>query len=350
MTATRPLYFVVPGDINIRTGGYRYDKRIIEGLAEQGWTVHLIQLYGDYPFPSAAQRAAAAEVFKALPDHAQVIVDGLAFSTLPEQLSVHQSRLQLYALIHHPLALETGLSTKQAVMLKSQEINALQNASHVITTSPSTSLSLIDYEVAAERVTTICPGSDAAPLATGSTTDSINLLCVATLTARKGHSVLFDALKQLENLQWHLHCVGSIDRDSQTYETLLNQRNANGLQPRISFAGEADDSALDNHYRQADLFVLASYHEGYGMVLDEALAYGLPIVASNAGAISDTVPEGAGLLVPPGQASELSEALRHFMTDEALRSRLRRGAQTARQNRRSWQQASSEFGQLLANG
>ncbi len=162
------VYLLVPGDINTRTGGYRYDKRILEGLRALGHRVELISLEGGYPFPSASELKRADAQLAELPDQSLTIIDGLAFSVMPEQLARHANRLKLVALIHHPLALETGISNAQAAQLKHSETESLCHAQRVITTSLSTAESLRDYEVPDSRIVAVRPGTDTAPLATGS--------------------------------------------------------------------------------------------------------------------------------------------------------------------------------------
>ena len=351
---TQQVTFVYPGDLNTRTGGYRYDKRIVEGLrakitGSEPWQVDLVSLEGGYPFPNEAQRSMAEERFNTIADRSLVLVDGLAFSVLPDIMGRHAQRLKLVALIHHPLALETGLGEAQAKHLQWLETRALACARHVITTSKLTADSLADYQVPVSDITAVLPGTDSAPLASGSQSDSVNLLCVATLTQRKGHRVLLDALATLRRLPWQLHCAGSTERDPATSQALLMQRQTLALEERISFVGEIDDEQLEAHYHQADVFLLPSFHEGYGMVLSEAIAHGLPIICSDAGAMPQTVPEGAGILVPPGDVSSLSDALLTFMSNKQQRHQLQKAAVQARQHLRSWQHAVDEFALVLSH-
>ena len=346
------LTFVYPGDINTRTGGYRYDKRIIEGIQSADrdghcWNVTTMSLAGDYPFPTQTQRQQASQALATIADGALTVVDGLAYSTMPEVIEAHAQRLTFIALVHHPLALETGLTETQSAELKLQETEALRFARHVISTSHSTAESLNQYHVSADRVSAILPGTDKADVATGSKNGASKLLCVATLTPRKGHAVLLDALATLTHLPWLLVCAGSKERDAQTYTALVEQCSELKLDDRVSFAGELDDQELANHYSTSDLFVLASYHEGYGMVLTEAIASGLPIICSNAGAMASTVPEGCGLLVPPGDASALSAALEQYLSNDNLRSKLKEASLQARGELRSWRDACDEFSHLL---
>lgn len=347
MSSSYPLVFVVPGDINIRTGGYRYDKRIIEELQTQGRQVLLVELEGDYPHPTAAQLDNADTALNALKDSSQVVIDGLAYSVMPRQLAKHAHRLKLTALIHHPLALETDLTPAQSQSLKELETESLVFAHQVITTSESTATALVQYGVEITRISAVCPGVDAAPIATGSNDETLQLLCVATLTPRKGHSVLLNALKLIDKENWHLNCAGSLKRSPQTSDQLIAQRATLGLTERITFLDELEDHELDYHYQRADVFVLPSFHEGYGMVLDEAISYGLPIVASDAGAIRDTTPDGAGLLVPPGDPQALALALTQFITDADARTNMRKQALIARSSQRRWTQAGLEFAEAL---
>ena len=311
------------------------------------WEVELISLQGDYPFPDDEQLQQAASQFTAIEDNALVLVDGLAYSAMPTIIATQAQRLNLLALIHHPLALETGLSETQMQLLRLNETQALQHARHVITTSVLTADSLADYAVPSHRITAILPGTDSAPLAQGSGSEIVNLLCVATLTQRKAHTVLLDALAMIKSLPWHLYCAGSTDRDQKTYQSLLSRRKTLALEQKVTFLGELDDKALEQQYLHADVFVLASYHEGYGMVLSEAIAHGLPIVCSDAGAMPQTVPQGAGLLVPVGDAQALADALRSLIIDTTQRAKLQSAARKARMNIRSWKQAATEMSALL---
>src|SRR5262249_16826593 len=147
----------------------------------------------------------------------------------------------------------------------------------------------------------------------------LRLLAVATVTPRKGHLILIEALARLADLDWHLLCVGSLERDPATATAFRQAIARHHLADRVTLAGEWPPERLGAAYRQADCFVLPSFHEGYGMAFAEALAHGLPIVATTGGAISETVPASAGLLVPPGDSAALAAALRRLMSDGELR-------------------------------
>ena len=341
------LEFVLPGDPETRTGGYEYDRRIVTGLRALGWNVRVHALQGAYPTPTAAERAAAARRFAALPDGARVLVDGLAFGALPEIAVAEAGRLGLVALVHHPLAEETGLTAAAAGRLAASERAALRAARRVIATSEPTALALTGYGVEPGRCVVVPPGTDAAPLARGSGAVAPALLCVATLTPRKGHALLLDALAGLRDRVWRLECVGSDSRDAATSAQLRVQAEALGLSDRISFRGEAGPEALAAAYASADLFVAPSLYEGYGMALAEALARGLPAVATRVGAAAALVGEDAGLLVPPGDAAALREALARLLDDPGLLRRCAAGAARARTWLPRWDESCARLARAL---
>lgn len=346
------ITFVVPGDPATATGGYLYDRRIVDGLRALGREVAVQCLPDGFPWPDAAALRAADVLFAALPDGGTVVVDGLAFGALAEAATRHAGRLRLVALVHHPLALETGLSAPQAAQLADSERRALAHARRVITTSAATArLVAADYGVPMAHLDVVEPGTDAAPLARAgrlaAAGDSLELLCVATLTPRKGHHWLFEALAPLRDRRWRLVCVGSAERDAQTAAALRAQLAARQLADRVVLTGESSAAQLADCYRRADVFVLASAFEGYGMAFAEALAHGLPVVGMRAGAVAETVPADAGLLVAPGDVAALSAALARVLDDAGERERLAQAARAHRARLPGWPASAAAFARVL---
>jgi glycosyltransferase involved in cell wall biosynthesis len=338
--------FVVPGALDQRTGGYIYDRRIVEGLRTLGWSVRVHELAGRFPEADVPARDAAAQVTRQLSARALPVIDGLALPAFADLID-RMSRPWV-ALVHHPLALETGLMRAEAGALAALERRLLARAARVIVTSQGTRRDLAAYDVEDARIGVVCPGTDPAPLARGSGGPGLALLCVASLTPRKGHLVLLDALAELIELDWRLTCVGSMERDPACARSIVAAIDRLGLHRRVTLVGERAEADVAAFYRGADLFVLPSYHEGYGMVLTEALARGLPLVGTSAGAIPDTVPTDAGVLVPPGDARALASALRQVMTEPALRARLLAGARATRRRLPNWSDVVRLFAAELA--
>jgi glycosyltransferase involved in cell wall biosynthesis len=336
------MAFVVPGSIDTRTGGYGYDREIISGLERRGWSVELRELPGDFPFPSPESRAAAARALAELSDGTRVVVDGLAFGALPDEAMREAERLRLIALVHHPLADETGLPAPQRVALEASERRALRAARHVVVTSARTAAAIERFDVPPASITVIEPGTDPAPLARGSRATGarhVQLLCVATVVPRKGHDILVRALAMIAGASWHLTCVGGLDRDDAWVASVRAAVAAARLEEHITLMGELDGAPLEAQYDAADVFVLPTWYEGYGMAVAEALARGLPVVSTATGAIAELVGPDAGVLVPPGDVSALANALEDVVGNAAFRDQLAEGARRARSRMPSWDAA-----------
>ncbi len=339
----KSVHFLIPGNPDTRTGGYLYDRQIMQGLTDRGWSVTLQRLDDSFPTPTPAAMQAAAAVLAALPEQAVVVIDGLALGAMPTLVALHKTRLRLVGLVHHPLALETGLDSTLQQQLYASELAALRHVRLIIVTSPHTVRALAHYQVAPERCVVVPPGTEPAPLARGSGNPELSLLCAASLTPRKGHAVLLRALAQSQHLHWRLRCAGSPSLDPATAARLRTLASDLQLTERIEWLGELDAVSLARCYEQADVFVLPSWYEGYGMVLAEALARGLPILSTTAGAIPDTVPAAAGLLVPPGDEAALAHALEQLLTQADLRHRLAAAAKAARSHLIDWPTACAQF-------
>jgi glycosyltransferase involved in cell wall biosynthesis len=348
--SARELTLLVPGDLETATGGYRYDRRIAGGLQALGWQVRVCSLHTSFPLPDSAALAHADAQLSAISDRQCVLIDGLALGAMPEVVLRHARRLHLIGLVHHPLALETGLTTEQARQLQESERHALQAMRHIVVTSAETAAALQLYEVDAARITVIEPGTDASDTArhrTGRRHDTLSLLCVATLTPRKGHAALISALIRLPHRDWQLHCVGSTTRHADTTTALQATIAEAGLTQHIILHGEVDQATLQNHYQHADLLVQASHHEGYGMALAEALAQGLPALSTATGAAPRLLAGGAGLLVATADSAALQAALQRLWQEPLLLAQLGATAWRERANLPSWQQAIHRWDQVL---
>lgn len=339
-----PIAWLQPGPSDTRTGGFIYNRRIMAAMDED---VRLVELGGGFPFPSPAERRDVAERLAELPDGTVTVIDGLALGVLADEVAAEAARLRLIGLVHHPLALETGLSDGQARVFADGERRALAQVRQVIVTSDATAAGLAEYGVSSGTVDVVTPGTDPAPLSSASKNTPIRLLCVATLTPRKGHAVLMSALAQLTDLDWVLDCYGSLDRDPACAAEVRRQVERLGLTDRVHLHGERDPGDLSDAYAAAGVMVLPSFHEGYGMALAEALARGLPIVSTTAGAIPDTVPSEAGLLVPPGDSDSLAAALRAVIGDPVVRRDLSDGAARARAALPTWPAQAARFSEIL---
>jgi glycosyltransferase involved in cell wall biosynthesis len=313
--------FAISGDLRSTTGGYAYDRRVIELLPDFGVRVSVLALPGSFPNPTDDDLAETHRILKARREDAVLVADGLAFGAFPEDiLSTLKGRV--IALVHHPLYLETGLPHARKVELKASEENALRRANHVVVTSRTTKRIVVDQMgLSADKVTVAEPGTDPAQRATG-TGVPLQILSVGAVMPRKGYDLLIAALAPLKELDWRLTIAGALDRHPVAVERLRDAIHAHGLQDRVTLAGKVVPATLERLYESADLFVSASLFEGYGMVLAEAMARGLPMVLACGGAAAETAGQAAALHVEAGNVAELTAALRRALTDKKLRDRL----------------------------
>jgi glycosyltransferase involved in cell wall biosynthesis len=327
--------FAIPGDINLQTGGYTYDRRLMALLPRFGVDVRHVPLPGGFPAPTEADLAETGRLLGALPSETIIVADGLAYGAIPADL-LQPLRSPILALVHHPLCLEAGLTEQRQTELYETEKAALALSRHVVVTSLTTRDALArDFGVPAERITVAEPGTDPATRA-GGTGTPLQLLSVGSVVPRKAYDVLVRALAMVPG-DWRLAIVGPTDRSPEALAALQTAIHETSLTARVEVTGPAGPEQLDRQYAAADIFVLPSLYEGYGMVLSEAMARGLPIICTTGGAAAATVPDTAAIKVPPGDVEALAAALRRVLDDAALRRRMSDAAWTAAQNLPRWE-------------
>ena len=328
------VHFIVPegfDDPARPSGGNTYDRRVSEGLGALGWAVH------EHP---VTDKAALARTVGRIQDGTVVLLDGLIASPAPEVLEPQARRLRQVVLVHMPHG-DPG------------EREVLAAAAAVVTTSEWTRRRLEElYALPADRVHVAEPGVEAASLAPRSAAGD-SLLCVAALTPDKGHDVLIDGLEMVSDLSWHCECLGSLVRDPACAERVSRRARDIGLGDRVGFRGPCTGPELDRAYEAADLLVLASHAETYGMVVTEALSRGVPVLTTEVGGVTEALGHGVdgtrpGLLVPPGDSAALGAALRTWLGDADVRGRLRRAARERRASLCRWPTTASVVADVLA--
>jgi glycosyltransferase involved in cell wall biosynthesis len=343
-SARTTVHVVVPAGIDDParpSGGNRYDRRLCAGLAAAGWQVCELHAAGTWPRPDNAALEELASKLATVPDAGVLLVDGLVASAAPAVLVPESRRLRLVVLVHMPLGdVEVPADDERAV---------LTSARAVVTTSDWTRSLLLDrYGLDADRIWVGRPGADQRDLTTATEAGN-RLLCVGAVAPHKGQDVLVEALSGLRDVPWRCTVLGPLDREPRFVDRLQRQIADTGLADRVELTGPCD---AERQYAHADLLVLPSRLEAYGMVVTEALAAGLPVVASDAGGVREalgTTPGGdPGLLVPPGDAGALRSALATWLGDRALRQRLRRAAEERRRGLEGWAATTAKVAAALA--
>jgi glycosyltransferase involved in cell wall biosynthesis len=337
------VHVVVPDGIDDArrpSGGNVYDRRACSGLSAFGWSVHEHTVPGRWPRPDAPARAAVAAALARVPSGSVVLVDGLVASVVPEVLKREAGRLRLVVLLHMPQD-------------EPREVAALSAASAIVATSQWTRRWLSDhYALPSNPVYVVPPGVDAAEVAAG-TPSGGRLLCVGGVTPLKGHDLLLDALATVDDPTWRCVCVGALDLDLEFVVRLRRLAEFRGLGDRVCFTGPLTHDELDHAYAEADVLVLASRAETYGMVVTEALARGLPVIAGEVGGVPEALGHAAdggrpGLLVPPGDSQTLGQTLSCWLGNPRERDRLRAAARSRRERLSDWAQTSRELSAVLS--
>jgi glycosyltransferase involved in cell wall biosynthesis len=335
-----PLAFAVPGDITTVTGGYIYDRRLLDGLRCLGHDVEHIELPASFPNPTIADAALTSELLSKVGADRTLIIDGLAYGAIPTAY-IARANATLVALVHHPLAKESGLADAQRDYLFQTERDNLALAHHVLVPSPHTAAILTsEYGVPPDKLTIIRPGTDR-PVGTPSKVQPPMILSVGIQAPRKGHDVLLKALAQITDILWRAVIVGS-EHDAEYARNLTSLRDELGLNSRVDFTGQVSSQTLSDLYQQASIFALATRYEGYGIVFDEAQAHGLPIVSCATGAVPDTVPSETGILVPVDSPELFASALRSLLLDSDRRDKFAKAARQASHSFPDWNDAAKQ--------
>ncbi|GAA3504772.1 glycosyltransferase family 4 protein [Streptomyces prasinosporus] len=351
----RTVHFVMPGGVDdpaAPSGGNAYDRRACLDLPGFGWQVDRRTVAGDWPRPDAAARAALARTLGELPDGAVVLLDGLVACGVPEIVVPQAQRLRTAVLVHLPLGDETGLAPAVAADLDARERVVLRAAPAVIATSDWAARRLVSHHgLAPDRVHVAAPGADIAPLAPG--TDGVSrLLCVAAVTPRKGQHRLVEALAAVADLPWSCSLVGGLTQDPGYVAHLRTLIREHGLGDRLELTGPRSGTALDASYAAADLMVLTSYAETYGMAVTEALARGIPVLATDVGGLPEAVgraPDGSvpGILVPPENPAAIAAELRGWFGEADVRRRLKAAARGRRAALGGWASTAQSLAAVL---
>ncbi|MFD3492877.1 glycosyltransferase family 4 protein [Streptomyces sp. NPDC058690] len=351
----RSVIVVMPGgvdDPSAPSGGNTYDRRVCRDLPRIGWQVQEYAVAGTWPQPRATARAELARILRESADGAVVLLDGLVACAVPDIVVPEAERLRLVVLVHLPLGDETGLTPAMAAALNAGERRTLQAAAAVVATSDWAADRLVSHHgLDPARVHVAAPGADTAPLATG-TDRAPSLLCVASVTPRKGQLQLVESLAAVADLPWNCVCVGGLGQDPGYVTRLRELIERCGLGDRVCLVGPRTGAELNASYAAADLLLLASHAETYGMVATEALAHGVPVLATAVGGLSEAVGHAPdkgvpGFLVPPQDPAAFASALRLWLGEPDERRRSKEAAMARRTALAGWDTTSRSLAAVL---
>ncbi|UOD50789.1 glycosyltransferase family 4 protein [Orrella daihaiensis] len=352
----RQLTLAFPGDLNTLTGGYLYDKRILAELQTLGWEVTPLSLDPRFPAVDANIKQQTADLLARTDSSHTLVIDGLALGALGQYAELIKNKRPFVALVHHPLALESGIDQQTAQELRRAEHEALSHAQSVIVTSQTTKQTLVErYEVVPTKITVVEPGIDRpdqparAPVEAANPELPVKLLSVGAIVPRKGFDVLIKALGQLQHLNWQLAIVGDEHRAPDHTHQIKELINQLSLQNRVTLLGALSTEQLAQQYQAADVFVLTSRYEGYGMAYTEALAWGLPVVGTDGGACAQTLATIAAKVVPVDDIQAIKTTLELVISDRQTRAMMQMAACEHAMTLPTWEESGKRFAQALGN-
>ncbi len=344
----RILSFCISADYARETGGWIYAQRVLDGLADLGWTIDRVTLPAGFPQPGDDAVAEARKVLEALPDGRTVLIDQICLSAMPDVAAVAGRRLKLMILVHHPVASEYGERLEHGAPWFDRERETLRHVACAVVTSDATAEVLRRcYGVPESRIVMAPPGTDPVPLSPAHDSGDWNVLCVGAVIPRKGQDRLIHALAGLDAGNWRLTIAGDDRRDPQFARRVRTDIQRAGLESRVRLTGRLDQTALAGEWRQAHLYVSGSRHEGYGMAVADAIARGVPVVTTPAGAVATWLDPDAGIVAGADTHSALSDSIRDILADRNTYSRLREGAIRARQKLPVWRDTASKHDAAL---
>lgn len=342
------LSLIVPAPFDRVSGAYAYDRRMVEELRAGGHTAAVVELAGRFPLSDDDTRDAAQAALSGLPDETRPVIDGLALPAFSDLGDALQAR-RTVGLIHHPTALETGLAEPERAVLGTIERRLYPRLARIIVTSEAIARQLADgFGVDRGHIRIVEPGTDDAPRSVGSRGPVVEILSVGTVIPRKGYDVLMRSLARLPDLHWHLTIAGSLQEAPAYADHLVKLAEGLQIAPRVRFAGEVTGESLEALWHAADLFALATWFEGYGMAIAEALRRGLPVAVTSGGAAAALVDAEAGVVCEPGDQVQLTKALRRVIFGTALRREMGEEAWKIGQTLPGWAAQARSFAEALS--
>ncbi|HDY88968.1 MAG TPA: glycosyltransferase [bacterium] len=343
------INFIVPGDINTLTGGYIYDKKIINGLTAIGCEVILHQLAGDFPCPDEKSIEECRHLLRALPVNGIVVIDGLVAGVIDGIIKENCKRLRIISLVHLPLSITPWDEQKINRKFFQSERSSLRCSEAVVVSSEFSKTVLLqaEYDIEEEKIYVIEPGLDNIPRKKSYPELPRRLLCAANVIKRKGHLDLLEALAQLKEIDWKLICCGSLEQEISYVQNFRGKIKDYDMEERVILKGAISGKDLESEFLNADLFVFPSRFETYGMALTEAAGYGLPVVTSVDAATNRALPGSATIFYQPDNNAELRKTLFDLMTNAENYLKLCMSAKRQTPAAPSWNQSAEKFYRML---
>jgi glycosyltransferase involved in cell wall biosynthesis len=331
------LGFIIYGSLDTLSGGYLYDRKLVEYLRSQGDTVNIISL------PWRNYAAHLTDNFHVrLPTNLDILIqDELNHpSLIVANRGKHPYRV--ISLVHH-LRCSERRPNWQNTLYRWVEKLYLNSVDGFIFNSKTTE-NVVNELIDQKKPSVIgYPPTDrfGDPLSEheiiGRTkTDEFRILFVGNIIERKGLHTVLEAVQELSG-KFHVDVVGSLDSDPRYAQQMQSFAHANGITPQVTFHGSLDKEPLIETFKHAHTLVVPSSYEGFGIVYLEGMGFGLPAIGTTTGAAGEVIEhDKTGFLIQPGDSRSLAERLRFLMEDRAALTRLSLNARRRYLNQPSW--------------
>jgi glycosyltransferase involved in cell wall biosynthesis len=342
----RNILFLVSNYEPVKTGGEKYHYEVVEALRDAGYDV---RVHTEQDLPENKRHGTSAwsayrELFREAHDYPVILSTHGMHKRQGPALRYARRKLgkRIIALVHHLIhPLKAGISSS---VEKYFETLYIRQADFAIANSEFTASEISALGFDRQRISIVYPGiGRITPRPSSPNNETLKLLSVGFLEERKGYHVLLEALKDIET-DFELNIAGD-DKINPEYTSLIKKKiDEYELSDKINILGHVNHELLNELKSEADVFVLPTLHEGFGIAALEAAAYGLPVITSAAGAIPEIFADGEdAVLVKPGDPAMLRTAINTLLINEGIRAKLASAGPQNRFAHRTWDNVGSDF-------
>ena len=281
----KSIYFIYPGNINAKTGGYIYEKNIITYCRKKNINIYPISLSENYPFPDEKDLKRFLKILKNIPIKSTIVIDGLALEGMYDIFNKF-NKYKVVGLIHHPLSLEfKGNTAKKFLKLEKKYLNLINN--FIVTSIETKSLLINEFKIKNYKISVVEPGIFRMKKYKYNKKNKLHFLTCGSIIDRKNYLFLLEVFKNFKN--YSLNIIGDTSRDSDYYIKIKKYVKTNKLSTKINFIGKVSDLKLAKLYSQTDFYISVSKYEGFGMSLANALIAKKPIITFYTQTINQTL-------------------------------------------------------------
>ncbi len=342
------IYWLQPGEIDSVSGGYIYNKNIIEGIRSQSFDLELCIPGTDFPFPSKKSIEKCKAFFNDTERSSIIVIDSLILGTIPDLIEEFSAEHTIVGMIHLPLCISPSFNIETKKRFKQSEIKSFNHSKLLIVTSEFLKSEIMKMGVDEDKIHVISPGINSEIINKSYPDKPNNLLCVSKITSSKGQLDLIKALENIRHLEWNLTFCGGFDEQDNYYKNIRQRISISGMENRIVFTGEISHVEIEKYYKQADLLILTSYFETYSMVLQEAMAFKLPIISTKTGATTQTSDSQVTRFYQPGNIPQLEKQLYTLLNYSDAYKKLTQGYSNQSVKFLTWKDKAEQFLQVLS--